>query len=561
MFRSRNVPQTRNRAFILFAAVLTGTLTAQEKLTYSIDHPIVNLPVDNELPTQRVRLEVEGTTLSEFDIQMGSTEPDFWVPYDLSGHQGKTLEIFFEKTLQQEHAKPYLSQEIQNADTVYSESLRPQLHFTSKRGWLNDPNGLVYQDGTYHLYYQHNPYGWNWGNMHWGHAVSKDLIHWEELPIALSPPTYGDMAYSGAAVIDKKNTSGFGSPDNPPLVIAYTSTGRGECIAYSLDGGITFQQYEGNPVIEHQGRDPKIFWYEQGQHWVMVLYDETLKQTSDGYDHHDRALQIYTSSDLKSWQYQSKVSEFFECPELFELAVDNDPNHKLWVIYGGNGQYRLGAFDGKTFTPQTERQLFFKGKFHASQTYNNTPDGRRIQVAWGRGIASPGMPFNQLMLFPCELRLVTTPDGIRMLPRPIEEIELLHGKKHTWTNQVLKTGIPLDTGVQARELHIKAEFELLGDFDFGLVINGYELKYNALDYYLQNAYLRPIDNKITLEVIVDRTSIEIFGNDGRAYIVDHHISDTENLHVKAFSRSPDWSNDSQNLLRKLEIYEMNSIWK
>ncbi len=543
------------------AAIQLGSLFGQDKLTHNIEHKFLNLPVDNERPTQRVKLSADGIVLTEFDIQIGSEEPDFWVYYDLSEHQGKTLEIALEKALETEEAKPYLSDQIHDAATIYRETLRPQLHFSSKRGWLNDPNGLVYQDGTYHLYYQHNPYGWNWGNMHWGHAVSKDLLHWEELPIALSPPTYGDMAFSGAAVIDKNNSSGFAKNGEAPLVVAYTSTERGECIAYSLDGGTTFEQYEGNPVIEHAGRDPKIFWYEPSKHWVMVLYDETLKQTPQGHDYHDRALQIYTSSDLKEWQYQSQVSGFFECPELFELPVDGDPKHTKWVMYAGNAQYRLGTFDGKTFTPETERRLFFKGKFHASQTYNNTPDGRRIQVAWGRNINSPGMPFNQIMLFPTELRLTTCPDGIRLLPTPIAEIETLHTKKQVWENKTINKDSPLDTNTQSRTLHIKAEFEPLGDLEFGLSVNGYRITYNTLDYLLNGSYLRPLDNKVAIEIIVDRTSIEIFGNDGRAYLIEDHIAEDDQLHVEVFSTSPSWANDSQSLLNKLEVYEMSSIWE
>ncbi|MBK1875938.1 glycoside hydrolase family 32 protein [Pelagicoccus mobilis] len=554
-------PLSRTLSIVTLVAIHVCNAVGQASFTHEIDNRYLNLPIDNERGTQRVRLEADGERIAEFDIQIGSEKPDFWVPHDLSNHQGKTLEIILSKPLQGEDAKPYLSDQIHNAETVYQESLRPQLHFTAKRGWLNDPNGLVYQDGVYHLYYQHNPYGWNWGNMHWGHAVSEDLIHWKELPIALSPPAYNDNAYSGAAVIDHHNTSGFGTNGEAPLVVAYTSTGRGECIAYSLDGGLTFAQYEGNPVITHAGRDPKIFWYEPGQHWVMVLYDETDRTNERGFKYSDRALQIYTSSDLKEWEYQSQVHGFFECPELFELPVDGDPNNMKWVMYGGNGQYRLGSFDGKVFTPETDKKLFFKGKFHASQTYNDTPDGRRIQVAWGRGMKSPGMPFNQIMLFPTELKLVTYEDGILMLPTPISEIEKLHTKQHTWSERVLDKDNTLDTGIQSRTLHIKAEFELLGDFEFGLEINGYKIRYDAMDYKIQDSYLRPIDNKIKLEIIVDRTSIEIFGNDGRAYITANHIAQEDNLHLKVFSSSPFWSNKAQSLLDKLEVYEMSSIWE
>lgn len=135
--------------------------------------------------------------------------------------------------------------------------MRPQFHFTNRRGWLNDPNGLVFHEGAWHLFYQHHPYGWRWGNMHWGHAVAKDLVHWEELPIAVYPHRFGDWAYSGSAVVDRANTAGFKTGGADPLVIAYTSTGRGECLAVSTDGGATFREPAGNPILRHRGRDPR----------------------------------------------------------------------------------------------------------------------------------------------------------------------------------------------------------------------------------------------------------------------------------------------------------------
>ena len=157
---------------------------------------------------------------------------------------------------------------------MYQEKYRPQFHFSPRIGWNNDPNGLVFYKGEWHLYFQHNPYGWNWGNMHWGHAVSTDLVHWTQLPIAIYPFKYGDWVFSGGAVVDEDNTAGFKSGAEEVIVASYTSTGRGEAIAYSNDRGRTFTDYAGNPVVKHQGRDPKIIWYGPGKHWVMAVYDE-----------------------------------------------------------------------------------------------------------------------------------------------------------------------------------------------------------------------------------------------------------------------------------------------
>src|SRR5262249_26639977 len=181
------------------------------------------------------------------------------------------------------------SDEHKASEPLYTEKLRPQFHFSSRRGWLNDPNGLVYSRGEYHLYYQHNPFGWSEGNKYWGHAVSRDLVHWQELPIAISPKSYGDWVWSGSAVVDAANTAGWRKGEESVIVAAYTSTGRGECIAYSNDGGRTFADFEGNPVVTHtkgDGRDPRLLWYgaradpsekRDGSgvpgHWVMAVYD------------------------------------------------------------------------------------------------------------------------------------------------------------------------------------------------------------------------------------------------------------------------------------------------
>jgi fructan beta-fructosidase len=224
--------------------------------------------------------------------------------------------------------------EIKGADSLYDEPLRPQFHFSQKRGWNNDPNGMLYHDGEYHLFFQHNPYGWRWANMHWGHAVSKDLVHWEELPTALFPWTQAVAhCFSGSAVVDARNTAGFQSGDEKTIVAAFTDTGCGEAIAYSNDRGRTFTYYEGNPVVKHKGRDPKVIWYEPGGHWVMAVYTE-----QDA----SRAIAFYTSPNLKDWEYQSRLDGFYECPELFELPVDGDPANTRWVVFAADAKYVLG---------------------------------------------------------------------------------------------------------------------------------------------------------------------------------------------------------------------------
>ena len=285
--------------------------------------------------------------------------------------------------------------------------------------------------------------------MHWGHAVSKDLVRWRELPVALYPRQFGDWCFSGSAVVDGANTSGWRRGKGPLLVLAYTSTGRGECIAFSNDLGRTWSEYEGNPVIRHRGRDPKLFWHAPTRKWVMAVYDE-----GDG---RARDVAFYTSPDLKKWQYQSRVAGFYECPDLFPLTVDGNAKNIKWVLSAADGKYLLGHFDGRTFTREAGKHQVWHGNFYAAQTFDGAPGDRRVQIGWGNGITFPGMPFNQQMTIACELTLRTTDEGVRCsLPRS----RRLNGsaKSHAWKNLTLKTGDNPLAGVTGELLDVAVEF-------------------------------------------------------------------------------------------------------
>ena len=274
---------------------------------------------------------------------------------------------------------------------------RPRRHFTAPRGWLNDPNGLVYAYGEYHLFYQHNPTGVQWGNMHWGHAVSPDLFHWQDLGDAVFPdPRRGDWAFSGCAILDRDNVAGLQEGSEPPILVFYTSTARGECLLYSNDRGRTFKEYAGNPVVRHAGRDPKVFFHAPTARWVMTVYEEV------------NHIAFYSSADLRHWDFESRIHGFYECPDLFELDG-------RWVLTAADGRYQLGKFDGHAFEPETlPRPLFGGGRNYAGQSYSNL-DGRRVMVFWLRGEAPfAGQDFNQQMSLPVELRR----DGDQVLVTP-----------------------------------------------------------------------------------------------------------------------------------------------
>jgi len=514
----------------------------------------LHLPVRNGAPRCNVKLVVDGHTAREFTIELAEGEPDFRVFADMADFAGKKVRIDVDKLPEGSKGLEAITQadQVPGAAGMYKEKHRQQFHFSSRRGWNNDSNGLVYYKGEYHLYYQHNPYGWKWGNMSWGHAVSGDLVHWKELPIAIYPHRFGDWVFSGSAIVDADNTSGFKAGDEDVIVAAYTSTGRGEAIAYSNDRGRTFTDYSGNPVVKHSGRDPKLIWYAPGKHWVMAVFDQEGK--SGG-------IAFYTSTNLKDWQRTSRIDGYHECPEIFEIALDGKADSKKWVVYAADGSYAVGSFDGKVFTPDGPKQPFNRGNcFYASQTFNNIPaaDGRRIQIAWGR-INTPGMPFNQCMLLPVELTLRTTDAGPRLFAVPVREIARLRDKEHQWKDQAIEPGKNPLAGVKAELLDISAEIDCGQATEVGLVIRGtpvsYDVAKQAITCKGKAAPLKCPGGKLSLRVLVDRDSIEIFANDGRVYmpIGAIHPDDNHTLEICAKGGAAKAT--------ELTVWELRSAWE
>jgi fructan beta-fructosidase len=518
----------------------------------SVEKRFLHLPVKTGGRKVRMKLVEGGTTLREFEIELAEDKPDFWAFADVGKFLGRRVAIEVDRLPADSSALEAVRQadDIPEAAPVYSEPARPQFHFTSRFGWLNDPNGLVYSGGQWHLFYQHNPYGWNWGNMHWGHAVSKDLFHWQELPVALYPKRFDDWCFSGSAVVDAKNTSGFKTGEGELLVAAFTSTGRGECIVFSNDAGRTWTEFEGNPVVKHAGRDPKLVWHDPSQSWVMAVYDEF-----DG----KRQIAFYTSKNLKAWEFQSRIDGFFECPDLFELTLDRKKAERRWVLYPADGKYVLGQFDGRVFHPETEKLQLWYGNFYAAQTYDNAPEGRRIQIGWGQGIEFPGMPFNQQMVVPVELSLRTTDDGPRLFAEPVRELSGLSGKERTCSNVELVPGQNPLADVHGELLRIVADVEPGQAESFGFVVRGVPVRYDAARKQLickgTAAPLNLVDGRVRIEILADRGSVEVFGNSGRVALSVGGVLPANDLSIRAEASG------SGAKLRSLKITELKSAWK
>jgi fructan beta-fructosidase len=516
----------------------------------TLQHRYLHLPVKTGAKKCRVAMIVDGATVREFEIELAD-DPDWWAHLDVSRWHGRKAAVRVDRLAEDSTALERVTQadEIWAAGEVYREPLRGQFHFSARRGWNNDPNGLVYAQGEYHLYFQHNPYGWNWGNMHWGHAVSSDLVHWQELPIAIYPERFGDWAFSGSAVVDRTNTSGWKKGDNDLLVAAFTSTGRGECIAFSRDRGRTWTEYEGNPVVKHSGRDPRLLWHEPTKRWVMAVYDE-----SDG----KRWIAFYTSADLKSWTFRSRIEGFFECPDLFELPVDSDATRRRWILTAASSEYMVGQFDGATFAPETPKLPGHRGRgFYAAQTFSHDPRGRVVQIGWLQ-TTTPGMPFNQGMSLPMELSLRTTPDGPRLTWVPVEELAALRSRTLIKISGERKLGDDLLTGTRGELIEIRAEFEPGPSSVLTFKVRGLEIAYDAHKHELNvhgqrtSAPLRA--GKQRLIVYTDRTAVEVFASDGLIYVPMPVNLDSRALGAEAIiSGGPIRFNS-------LEVHELRGIW-
>jgi len=441
---------------------------------------------------------------------------------------------------------------------LYEEKLRPQYHFTARQwtvdrlnpgqreeGWINDLNGLIYYDGEYHLFAQ------RWAKC-WLHAVSKDLVHWKELEPAFWEEKLDSGVQSGTCVIDTQNTSGLGTTANPPMVAFWSRfDNRSQCLSYSLDKGRTWKLYDKNPLFEFPERDPKVFWHEPTKRWVMMLYG-------------NHAYHIFTSPNLLEWTNQkSEITDCFECPDFFELPVDGSKDKRKWVLVRGNGRYSLGSFDGVKFTEETPQIPCDAGpNFYATQSWENARDGRRVQAAWMRGGVYPDMPFNQQISFPCELTLKTTPEGVRLFRQPVKEIASLHGEGFTGTDLTLPLKelndlIPA-TGFNSEKsgrdcLHIVAKVEIPEHSKLSFNLRGTTIAFNSKSLLVGDAKKDVAGQIEQIEILLDRTSIEVFVNGGELSYSACVLPQNDELTTKA--------EGAEVKFPEIKVFSVKSAWK
>ena len=544
-----------------------------------------------------VRLDIDGVLAHQFNVFLAGTPDtvDAWGCLDVSEYAGKKVTISCPRgpleTWDGAVAMVENSNEIKSKVPIYSEPGRPQFHFSQRVGWNNDTNGMVYADGFYHLSWQANPMLAAFANMYWGHAVSKDLVHWEELPVAIrkggkgpngkidpnaNPSMVSGEAYSGGAVVDHNNTLGKQVGNTKTIIAAITDTGGGdpkaggtfgESLAYSTDSGTTYTLIrEINPIISHNGRDPKPFWHEPTKQWGIVVYNGG--HSAPAPVNWVGKMEFYTSKDLKTWTKASETEEIYhECPEFVELPVDGNPNNKKWLLMDATPKYQVGTFDGKVFTPEDPKtRLTIGGDVKAGQCFSNAPDGRAICMIWARTFQKDkNTSFNQGFTLPLELSLKTTEDGIRCYANPVKELEALRGEEVlSVTNQKLNSGdneVKLKKPTELLEIAMTIDYSSgtkpaiievqLGDSKFSYDLATREViggKGKLISYDKE-------DGKLDLHFFIDRPVVELFAEHGAVYLFQNRNQmgapiDQIIVRVK--------SGDAT--IESAKAYELKSIW-
>jgi fructan beta-fructosidase len=504
----------------------------------------------------------DGTLVREFRVLLpeNGQSADWMAFFPVSEFAGETLVLKTRGALADRFSDAAalirLSDTVPDSRDDYTLPYRDQFHFSTRRGWSNDPNGMVYNDGVYHLYYQYNPFNIGWDNMHWGHATSTDLVHWVEHDIALYPNNMGDMMYSGGGFMDTDNTSGVGKNGAIPQFAAFTSTGRGECLAYSLDGGFAFTELPENPVVKHNGRDPKIIWYKPEQKWVMAVFEITkemmdpppMKEVAETIRH--GSIAFYSSKNLREWTFESRFvhpdrNAICECPELFEIAVEGRPEETRWILYGAQNRYFIGQFNGREYVAESGPFPGETGWSYAAQTFSDAPDNRRIQMVWARENFYlnrwPNQRFSQGFLVPKEVTLRETPGGLRLFFNPVKEMDRLHGKQLVHLkNPTLAQADAALKACAGKLLDLTVKYDLADGAALRLTVNG-----------------QPVssDGSGSLRVLADRTLTEAFVNGGQkslAFRRDKKKFDDNTCEIALSGAGS---------ITELVVFEMKSIWE
>lgn len=528
----------------------------QNIVSLDVTEDYLLLPIQDDAPEGKICVvkdnEQKGTLMN---VRLARERVDSYVPFALSAYKGQHISIEIQGV--PETALCWKELKLSGSfDMANKESFRPVYHHTPAYGWMNDPNGMFYKDGLYHLYFQYNPYGSVWGNMHWGHSTSTDLMHWKFEGCAIVPDAWGAI-FSGSCVVDHENTAGFGKEAVVAFYTSAKSTPWGDIqmqsMAYSLDNGKTFTKYEGNPILtssEKDFRDPKVFWYAPGKHWVMILAV-------------GQHMEIYSSVNLKEWKKESEFGAMqgahggvWECPDLVEIPVEGS-REKKWVLicnlnpggpFGGSAaQYFVGSFDGKKFVNESPTQTKWMdwGKDnYATVTWNNAPDGRCIALGWMSNWQYannvPTRQYRSANTLARDLTLYREGQELYLKSTPSSEVKKARGKKvsipsfkvsekHEMVNLFEEKQGAYEVEIVIQNTGAsKIAFCLLNDkgekvsmyYDLNrkqFVMDRSESGKVDFSKDFPAVTVAPVnvDKELTLRLFVDRSSIEAFGEDGK----------------------------------------------
>lgn len=482
-------------------------------MTILLDEKYLCFPVKIGAEKKTVEMLVDGEKVLEYDIEIAESDFDFYGFLCVEKYLGKTMEIVGDFSND-------WAERIQNRGDILKtkdETVRPRIHFTAKRGWINDPNGCVFHDGIYHLYFQHNPMGTAWGNMTWGHTQSTDLVHWEQKDDVLYPDSFGAM-FSGCAVIDEKNLLGYGQD---ALLFYYTAAGsdnqwsRGkgytQRLAYSIDGGKTLEKSDRFVMeeIAHGNRDPKIFYHHETEAYIMVLY----------LDENDFA--IFRSRDLLNWEETQRLTfpKMWECPGLFCISVDGDPEDQRWVFWSADGFYHIGSFDGYRFISQSERLCAYATSLpYAAQTYFGTGE-RVINQSWLR-TSNHGKLHTGIMGIPMELTLADTAEGLRIRQTPVKEIEILRKQCSRFKKVDLQTGVSITIDDTPAEVEVHLGEKIKGIISVSMLghMLYFDLEEHTITFGKQSCRYIPGEKEFDFRIFIDYDVVEILAADNTVYM-------------------------------------------
>ncbi|MBE6634836.1 MAG: glycoside hydrolase family 32 protein [Ruminococcaceae bacterium] len=513
-----------------------------------IEKKYLIFPVNVLTSKKKVTFSNDGQTVYELMMNLDNRNPDFSAYVDVSRFIGRELEL----TVKPDMEIRYRTSDEMDIDGLYNELVRPQVHFTTKNGWNNDPNGLIYLDGTYHMFYQHNPCSPEWENMHWGHSTSSDLIHWTEQPIALFPDETG-MMYSGSAILDTENVTGLGTKENPPALLYYTATAPfSQHLAYSVDGFKTIKKYKNNPVLNHicrSNRDPKVVFCDEMKSYLMVIYLE-----KDIYG-------FFQSKDLISWTLFQKLSLSGdnECPDIFSVVASN--GEKKWVLMGAHNRYIVGSMSENGFTPEQEtRSLHYGSSAYAGQTFSGMPDGRVVRIDWDRWQAV-SKNFKGQMSIPLELTLAEK-DGVYYLSAlPVKEIETLYTKMQKYSDIEIRENSSVSYDLEKSPYVVKLQVKNTDDIsDFTIKIFGRDIvikpSENELKFVKETVPLSIFNGSLDITLVIDRCSIEAFLDCGKIYASFLNNNSVQDYNVPFIEISSKGSIKIDELM----LIALNSMW-